>query len=1122
MNRFASLLALLVLTVPQEAPAPATARRDPSAAPVAAGRKALSEGRRAEAAAHFTRALEAAPDAVDVLALLVEASAQEPDARTLWLHALMAAAVGPGGSVELDPELKKRLPADDPRPAQLAAARAAAIDELLKLATEREREAAQRVDALLVAQWARRLALDLARGSPAVAKARDGELSPRLALPENLPSKVVRSLESFAGNALGNGRTADAIRAGRILAGLGTQLSFEKDLQGPRPSGLGGLRERAASLLARARQQLGGRIERPWTVDELLALDGDQAEAFTRAHDSFARPGIAISPSGWYRIETDCGFQTLLGVAQTVELHHRRLANWYGQDPFAGRAGLVRVVPEAAGLESEGTPFWWAGGFQGGDVTTVRFSCGTIEGLGHLITHELTHRFDGALFPGIPAWLAEGRAVWTGGAYGRSSAERFVEAFASIGTIEAAFIKGYGDARNLTRLIEGTIDDYRDNYVAGYALHVHLNTRRDPAGRPLFRERLSKFMKEARAVKKWKEHFAECFCDGRDGRPKGFDAFTADWAPWLAGFYWQNRQPWAKEYDVDVGGGDSPPVLDEPTWVWTRARAEPRFGQEQAAAAGRLLLEAGRRADAIAALVWALAVDGRRPDDEVRLAAALEAEGRRDAAWVVRCGFEFPHGEAAGATPFAGALSRTRALADALRSASAEADARGCRVAAAALRADRDRLAGWLGLERAAPADAPAVDVPPSLHPFDPPARPLAPGGWIETGLTDYEERRAKGRWYVDEEGDLHVGREKPRQATGTVDRASAQADCFALAPEWILPGAWRLDARIRFTTSFVSGAVILGYVEREQNLRFGFSAGDFLYATGVSEKEPEFNEMGWSLSGLRDRDGGLPGATAGGGFSFGARASSFELSLQVDGGMVQASINGRPVGRYHTVDGAPVEGRIGFATSMGAVEVEQARVTRLDRSRLAPSSAYAPTWFDLRSARSLPPWEARGRRATGLAPPPQGTIVLWLAPPAEPFADDAARASFLQKLQFDLRELAAFVERADPTQELVIAPPAAVGESGLRFLTDYVERVIGERAKLLLHAHPFVPDGVESPRSRRWMLFVDSAGVVRALSELPSALFVLDDVWFMRWVRVFRDHGRPPRELPAVERAGG
>src|SRR5262249_1670653 len=159
------------------------------------------------------------------------------------------------------------------------------------------------------------------------------------------------------------------------------------------------------------------------------------------------------------------------------------------------------------------------------------------------------------------------------------------------------------------------------------------------------------------------------------------------------------------------------------------------------------------------------------------------------------------------------------------------------------------------------------------------------------------------------EESTLHVGRQKPREGTGTIDRNAAQVHAFALAPDWVLPGTWRLDANIRFTTSFVAGAVIFGYTEREANYRFGFNAGDFMYASGVSQKEPEFTSMGWGISGLRDRDGGLAGSTAGGGVDFGGRAAGFDLTIEVDGALAIFSINGTERARYHTVDGAPIEG---------------------------------------------------------------------------------------------------------------------------------------------------------------------------------------------------------------------
>ncbi|MBL8840762.1 MAG: hypothetical protein JNL90_04440 [Planctomycetes bacterium] len=1098
-------------------PAAAPARHDDVAAPLAAGKKALAAGQRGEAARHFRRALDFAPDSAELHALLVEACADDLDARELAAHGLATCAVSADGKLALDGDAKRRLPVDELRPPTVAAARAAAVDELLKFAATKEREAVAKVDALLVANWARRAALDLVRDAPQLRAGRSGDdFAPRLPLPAALPARVVKALDAFASSALGNSRTADAIKAGRILAGLGTQLAFGKDLQGERPAGVGELRERAAAILAKARTQLGNKSDKPWTIDELLQLDGDQAEAFTRAHDSFANPGVAVSPQGWYRIETDCGFNTLLGVAETIELHHQRLANWYGQDPFIGRPGLCRVVPEAAGLEAEGAPFWWAGGFQSGDVTTLRFSCSDIESFGHGLTHELTHRFDGAIYPGMPAWLLEGRAVWTGGAFGHSSSERFVENYASIGTIEAAFIKGYGDGNSLTKLIEGTIDDYRDNYVAGFALYVYLNTRKGPDGQPLFKARLEKFMKEARGVKKWKEHFTQCFCDGRDGRPKDFGEFVAAWAPWLAGFYWQDRKPWTGEYTEDVGAIGKPPVMDEPTWVWSRHRAEPRFGQDQAALAGRLFAAAGKRQDAIAAFVFALAVDGRRPADEELLARALEGESRREAAWVVRHGIEFPAGARSGAPPFASALPKLRGFVEALQSAALESLGAGRPVTAAALRAERDRAANWFGLA-AAEVLAP-IDASKALAGFDLPARPLGSAGFLELGLTDYEERRAKGRWYIDEEGDLHVGRDKPRDATGTVDRGAAQVHCFAIAPEWVLPGTWQLDARIRFTTSFVNGAVIFGYSDREANLRFSFSAGDFMYAIGRSQKEPEFNDMGWSLSGLRDRDGGLPGSTAGGGFAFESRQSSFLLTLRVDGALVEAQINGRTVGRYHAVDGAAIEGRIGFATSMGAIEVEDARVTRLERSRLAPAASFEPTVFDLATARSLPPWGSRNRTCAGLARKSQGTLLLWLAAPTEPLADDSAKAGFTSTLQWDLRELATLVERLEPTQHLVVALPAAVDAGGRKFLAEFLQKILGERVELRFHEQPFLPDGVES-NSRRWLLFIDSAGIVRALSELPSGVVVASDENFKRWLTVFRDHGRPPRELPPLER---
>ena len=85
-------------------------------------------------------------------------------------------------------------------------------------------------------------------------------------------------------------------------------------------------------------------------------------------------------------------FHDIPGI-ETVEDHHRRLAAWNGVDPFVDGRGIVRVEPGYDGVETNGVPYWWAAGFQRGDLTVLRFAWGSIEGLGHTLTHELTHGF---------------------------------------------------------------------------------------------------------------------------------------------------------------------------------------------------------------------------------------------------------------------------------------------------------------------------------------------------------------------------------------------------------------------------------------------------------------------------------------------------------------------------------------------------------------------------------------------------------------------------------------------------------------------------------------------------------------------------------------------------------
>ncbi len=1078
---------------------------DPAALPLKAARDALAAGRRAEAALHALEALVHRPESTEVLELLLVASAGDADATAVWAHAWIAAAADERGRAKPAGDVRDAL-AGDASLAAVAAARAAAAQELARFAEAREKNARREPTERVVAWWARRAALDVASGSPALRAAHAQALAHEVAAGDAAHESVVAALKRVLDSALANGRTDEAVRAARCLVGLGTQAAFD-DLVGPRPSGMERVREHGERGLERAREQLRAKEERPWTVDELEELRRAEGEAFTRAHATFGRPAVAVSPDGLYRIETDCGYETLLGVAKTVELHHRRLAGWYGRDPFATRPGLVRVVPEAHGLEAEGTPFWWAGGFQSGDITTVRFSVGTIEGLGRLLTHELTHRFDGALFPGIPAWLAEGKAVWTGAAYGGAKDERFVANHASFGTIEGAMIDGYGDARNLEKLVTGTLDDYRDNYVAGYALYVYLATW-EQDGRPLFAGRLEPFQagaeKGARDPLAW---FVKHFADGADGRPDGFEAFAKGFDEFVSGFYWQNPKPFTSRYAQNVPdtASDDGWVYDEPTWVWSRERAEPSFGQDQARAAGELFAELGRDEDALHALTWALAADGRSPRTELALAALGRASGARDAVWVLERAQGFPSAPPSERAPFADALPKTRALLGALADAARAYAASERPLAAAALAADHDRLADRIGFESLALAP-PAQ--PTALARLDRPERRLGLEGWVESGLTNYEDRRVEHLWYVDDDGDLHVGREEPRTGTGSLDRRAHQRDAFARTDEWLLPGTYRVRTRVRITTSFVSGAVVIGHTRRDRNVRFDFSAGDFLYSIGAEEEQTEIDSVAWSLTGLRDRDGALPGARPGGQHDFGRPVPAFELELLVDGASVTAFAGGERLGTYHTVDGAPIEGHVGFAVSMGAIEVQRPTVQRLDRTALATRPSRGT--FELFVNRAL----------RGLAPSPSGTVLVRIAPP-DLDGDGEYDGEYLARRAVECGEKAAeLVRQFVLGQPVVVAVPDSLGEEHLASVRAQLGALEPAPAVVTYPTSgPAAPRDAGGEEDGHWVIVVDPAGVVRRKEPFygyESAFSFQTE----HWLRVLGREGSKAELPPVPERA--
>jgi len=1111
--RRAPLCLLLLLLA-----SPGSARAQENAA-LAAFERAAEGGQLEAAAHHLARALEQEPAPTQVLARALELFSGDPEAHALW--SLEWARRGADADGRIPSGRARQNAAHGEALAKLVEARVNAIVELERFADEREGRGEKAPEEQLVARWARRTARDLARGLPAVEEARNDSLGPRLELGRQSYRAVVKALQRALSSALSKRDAGLAVRLARVLRGLGAQARF-KDLKGDRPS-VGDLEGSAGGRLADARRMLREREEEPWTVEDLEWFTQEEAESFTRLHDGFEDPGLAVSPREWYRIETDCGAETLLGVARTIEDHHDRLVNWYGHDPFIDIPGLVRIVPESWGLEAEGAPFFWAGGFQGGNTTTMRFSMGTIEGLGHGLTHELTHRFDGAIFPGQPAWLTEGKAVWTGSAYGHSSNERFVEGHCNFGTMSGALIKGYGGEGKLRKLVDGTLEEYRDNYVAGYALYVFLTSwRRDARddGERIFADQLDAIMRSlARFRGDAGKHFDSFFCDGEDGRPASFGEFSGLFGRYLRGFHWKTPEHWRGWYTSETqGGGGDPVVYDEPTWGWERQRAEPYFGQVQARQAALLLAEVKKERDAIRAFVWALAVDGPSPLVEPRFLELLRAEKKEHAAWCLQRELSFPDAFPARRpvepAPFLNRLTRTTGYLERASELAGMMRAGGAPTAAAALEADVWRIASWLGVEAAVP---PAVTTVPERAPFDSPGRALRLAGWAEDELGGFEERRHAGLWYQDDRGDLHVGRQKPRTGTGQFDRRAHQRDAFAYSRHWALPGTYRIKTRIQFTTSYVSGAVVFGHDRRDRFTAFTFRAGDYMVAIGESEEEPTFEEMSWGLNGRFERDGPLRGANRGGEKGFGKPRTSFALELLVDGSSVRAFIEGDEVGIYHTADGSPIEGQVGFATSMGAIRVQEPVIERLDRGRLCGTLESDPTGLDVERGSRVLYDELVNREVCGLAPSSNGTLLLWFpAPEGDEIAADGSAEEYWRLVDKHVRKLAQLVWREAAPQAVSVALPAGWQELKAAQLELLVSEEFGPRASVIWHE----VEGGESAcdEGRRWLMFVDSSSIARFVSGwfAQSSGF---DSRLQQWLTVFRDVGRPLRDLPEVKR---
>ncbi len=1067
------------------------------------GQQARQRGELAAAREHLRSALQFHPASPAILQELVLACADAPDERVFHLERLLRALADKDGRTRPDQGLRRAVPKEDLAALEkLPAARAAATAELVRLAG-RLQDGRDSLGNGAIARLCSDLALLVMADAPALLRQHGAALQQALDRQQPDFERVLQALLRLAqrppnvtatpgeepdlqAQLAWQRQQEQSIRAARILAGL-AQQARQRDLQGGAAPELGDLPALARDAMERLQDEANARLGRVWTIAELEALSPAERVDFTLAHRGWSTPGIALSPNGLYRVETVCGYDTLLGAARTVELHHRRLVDHFGKDPFEGRPGTVRIVPEHSGLESEGAPFWWAGGFQSGDRTVIRFAWSNVPGMGRVLTHELTHRFDGAVFPFQPSWLVEGHAVWTAAAYGQMAATSFADRHLDIGSCVGAFGKGYGSVGRLRQLLEGSIEDYRDNYAAGCALYTFLLTF-PIEGEPKYRQKLDEFRRNGRAAgSKPLEFFQKVFCDGRDGRPGDLDGLAAEFGRFLDGIYaWTDRRRtdenrWIASYQLDLGGDQGELVPDEPTWSWARNRAEPFFGQDHATAAGLLLAEVGEHEAAAAALLWSLQVDGWRLEAAAPAPALLQQSGQPAAAAALTSLARVRFGEAVaerGAVPFAPALRALPALRDQLEQSAAALAKLGHRGTAAALRAERAQIGALLGLPSEPPtAAATGLLAGPRL---------LGAHGWTEDSLTGFDDRRRRGLWFVTPELDLHVGRERPRDGTGLKDRQSHQRDAFVRTVDWQAPGAYAIAARIHFTTSFASAAIVFGHTRRDRDLRLLLRAGDFQYAIGKRETERGARKVRLDLQGLWERDGHMPDSNPGHEHEMANDAAGLLVELQVRGPSVLVLVDGEAVMRYASHDGAPIEGSIGFATSMGAIRVQEPTVRRLDAGAVAGATG----GLDLGRATAGAPDDLLLLPAHGVPLADCGTMLLWI-PATE---DLPATVQRLRKLMpYLVSMMTDAVEHPAPWHLVV---PAGLADADVQTLQDQIAAFAGRPLPLLRHQGAAAFDG--DP----WALFVDQPGLLRAAAQLGEVhLFTRVG----RWGRLFR-----------------
>jgi len=804
--------------------------------------------------------------------------------------------------------------------------------------------------------------------------------------------KLMASLEKAMLREHRSKNHASSVRAASILRGLAVQAKRTKT-KIPR---LQAMRTSATIVLNQVR------AKKPvLKIQDLLDIPDADRPKWEREHSDWSNPTVVVSPNALYRVESICGVRTTLMVVADVEYCHRRLAAWFGSDPFKGVQGTVRVVPTPSHLDREGSPHWWAGGFQGGNITTIAASATNRDALANVLTHELTHRFDGALNPMMPAWLVEGRAVYTAACSGWPRAQA-LDARLGMGSCYASNIKGYRGEDNLKKLIAGEPDDYRDNYPVGYTLWVYLTRYRGG----LYAARVQPYMNSYKSKRglKPEARFRMYFLDGRKGRPDDWKVFFKDWSKWvgegasLDSFGWKKtwgdeRREARKSASSARGAAQSKAagqeieapydreILDRSNWRTFRGRGEePDFGEGHAYAAGLWFEQHNMRRDAALGFVWSRQVDEITADQLEHVAAFHTAAGKPGQAWLARMAarerslnpapFESAPGKVTPVQAIVRALLDEHAVAEA-----AHRTALRSRVARSHL-ADRVRLAerAGIGLGNVAADDVRfrGLDAPPAdCEPY----ASLLRDELVSEIWTPVESKISKG-FHIAEPRTLVLGSRKPLATTSGFRRDAGVRKFFFRGTEWF-EGTYTLRTRVRLPSAHLNASLMIGHTRHDRALVVNFGGGDWAYAVGKKKETAGFSGIRVSLSDRRSYDSGV--SRMGTHVTFKSRKTSFLVTIRVSGSFVRVFIDDRAVLSHRTATGLPVAGRIGFYLGSGLIAFESPVVRR--HRAMGPGSVStsgpgdAPLAFDRACTVPYATWQ--GRRVTGLPRDEHGTLLL-------------------------------------------------------------------------------------------------------------------------------------------------